>query len=202
MPGESRLASGVVALAGRRVDATGSTEERFPLSQRAIVARELERRLRDPSVTRLVCSAAAGADLLALDVADRLGIAKHIVLPYDPSVFRRTSVIDRPGEWAEIYDRVLCHLSAADRLEVLDERGASTTAFLVVNQVLVERALHAARASGWNRSSMPTAIVVWEGRSRGEDDVTNDFWERATAAGFHLEEILTLPRATDHDATS
>jgi hypothetical protein len=141
----------------------------------------------------LICSAAAGADLLALDVADRLGISKHVILPYEPDVFRGSSVTDRPGEWASIFDRVLRELASEDRLEVLGECGASADAFRAVNQTIVDRALEAASAGGGILSKPPLAIVVWEGYPREADDATDDFRARASAAGLGLIEVPTLP---------
>jgi hypothetical protein len=186
---------GIVAVAGRRIDPDNSAEPRFPLSRCPVVAAELARLLSRGSVTRLICSAAAGADLLALDVAGRLGISKHVVLPYDQDVFRSTSVIDRPGEWASIYDRVLQELGREDRLEVLNEEEGSESAFRAVNQTIVDRAVQRAAGAGEILSTPPVAIVVWEGHPRGADDSTNDFRMRAAAAGFGLVYVPTLPLA-------
>jgi hypothetical protein len=186
--------SGVVALAGRRVDPDDSAEARFPLDRCPAVAAELATLLDQASATRLICSAAAGADLLALDVASRLGISKHVVLPYDPEVFRNTSVTDRPGDWASIFDRVLRDLAPKDRLEILEERRTSANAFRAVNQTIVDHALQAASAGGDILFKAPLAIVVWEGQPRGADDATDDFRVRAAAAGLGLVEILTLAR--------
>jgi hypothetical protein len=195
VPNDSRWTEtgAIVALAGRRIDPEDSREPRFPLNQCPAVAAELARLLGQVSATRLICSAAAGADLVALDVAGRLAISKHVVLPYDPDVFRSTSVTDRPGEWAAIFDRVLRELAPQDRLEVLEEGGASANAFRAVNQTIVDRALQAAIAGGDVLSKPPLAIVVWEGQARGADDATDDFRARATAAGLGLVEVPTLP---------
>ena len=48
----------------------------------------------------LVCSAACGADLIALQAAGRVSLRRRIVLPFEPSRFRDSSVVDRPGDWA------------------------------------------------------------------------------------------------------
>jgi len=145
------------------------------------------------AVARLICSAAAGADLLALDVADRLGIAKHVILPYAQKDFRDSSVTDRPGGWGPLFDRIIQGLTPADQLEVLHESKDSATAFRVVNQTIVERALQVAEQTDNDATAPPTAVIVWEGNARGSDDATADFRGRATKAGFRLIEVSTFP---------
>jgi hypothetical protein len=47
----------------------------------------------------IVCAAACGADLIALDEAGKLGVRRRVVLPNPKARFRANSVVDRPGAW-------------------------------------------------------------------------------------------------------
>ena len=73
----------------------------------------------EKGVRVLVCSAASGADLLALGVASEMGIRRRVLLPFARALFRETSVADRPGDWGERYDRVLNEVRTAARLSHL-----------------------------------------------------------------------------------
>jgi hypothetical protein len=63
----------VIALAGRRIDAPGADPPRFPLERVSAVRRRLADLLVQEQATALVCSAACGADLAALEAAEQLG---------------------------------------------------------------------------------------------------------------------------------
>ena len=64
----------------------------------------------------LVCSVACGADLVALEAAERLGRRRRIVLPFAAERFRMTSVTDRPGDWGPMFDRMIAAADATDAL--------------------------------------------------------------------------------------
>lgn len=97
----------VVVLAGRRTDAATAATKRFPLSNVPFVKQHLHRLFQTEGFTMLICAAACGADLLALEVAGELGISTHIILPFAPELFRLTSVVDRPGDWGPRYDQLI-----------------------------------------------------------------------------------------------
>jgi hypothetical protein len=61
-----------------------------------LVRRRIVDLLAEEHTEALVCSAACGADLIALEEAERLGLRRRIVLPFSPRQFRETSVTDRP----------------------------------------------------------------------------------------------------------
>src|SRR5512141_1497998 len=130
----------VVALAGRRVDAPDANQIRFPLRNAPMV----EERIREcfqKGVRVLVCSAACGSDLLALGVAGELGIRRRIVLPFPRDLFRETSVIDRPGDWGERYDRVLDEVERQRDLVILAQKESDTDAYTRTNLAIVGEAL-------------------------------------------------------------
>src|SRR5262249_41504577 len=97
----------VVAVAGRRLDAVDTDRPRFPVGRIDSVRKMLSEVLRSERVVALVASAACGADLIALEEAERLGIRRRIILPFDCRKFRNTSVIDRGEDWGLIFDQLI-----------------------------------------------------------------------------------------------
>jgi hypothetical protein len=174
----------VAALAGRRVDPVQATRCQFPLQNISRVRSLIERELLSHDVELLVCSAACGADLLALDCAFDLRVSARIILPYDPVRFRETSVVDRPGEWGTLFDRAIENARRIGQLVVLQLHAAEHP-FIAVNQSIIHDALTAARG----RELL--AIAVWEGKSRGAEDITADFVDRARAVGCTPRNIPT-----------
>src|SRR5215475_9263435 len=86
----------IVALAGRRIDAEGSESIRFPMKNVELVKERLRTLFISLKPQVLVCSAACGADLVALQVAGELKIRRSIVLPFAQAAFKSSSVVDRP----------------------------------------------------------------------------------------------------------
>jgi hypothetical protein len=70
----------------------------------------------------LVCSAACGADLIALEAAEQLGVRRRIVLPFAPPPLPQDIcyVIDRPGDWGAVFDHQIATTSASGDLVVID----------------------------------------------------------------------------------
>src|SRR5690242_3473732 len=96
-----------IALAGRRIDPPDGELPRFPLATVPLVLDRLRALFVERGADTLVCSAACGADLVALDVSGALGMRRRVVLPFDAAKFRETSVTDRPGDWGPLYDRIV-----------------------------------------------------------------------------------------------
>ena len=178
--------SAVAALAGRRIDAQDATVPRFPLRNVPLVRARLQRLFAREGVELLVCSAACGADLTALDVACAAGIRCRVVLPFEAERFRETSVVDRPGDWGELFDRLKPRIESASDLVVLSGEADAERAYLRANEVIVEEACRAAR--GRRR----LAVVVWEGRAREGGDATEHFRRLASQAGMEERPISTF----------
>lgn len=173
----------VAALAGRRIDGPSSKFVQFPLTSVPKVTAALRELFEEREFTNLVCSAACGADLVAVESAKLLGMTIDIVLPYSPSKFRKSSVVDRPGNWGPIYDRVIKDSASQDRLHIIasDEEGtydAATEAILKLAQSMAPPP----RVFG---------VVVWEGRPRDKDDATLDFKLRAENSKMKTYEVAT-----------
>jgi hypothetical protein len=179
----------VFALAGRRIDAVSAESPRFPLASLDAVRRRLRATLVERGATALVASAANGADLLALEEAGALGLRRRVILPFERARFRRTSVVDRPGDWGGVFDRVLDEVAdRGDVITIAADTGDDEAAYLAASEALLREAVRLAD----ERHEPAAAIVVWEGRSRGAGDLTEAFRADATARGLAVVEISTL----------
>lgn len=110
-------------------------------------------------------------------------IEQVVLLPSEPESFRRSSVADRPGNWGEIYDNVL----KTARLEIF-KLPEGQEGYLETNQKLLERGQQLANDFGVDAE----ALVIWNGASRGPDDVTAHFLHEAKSRKMKILEISTL----------
>jgi len=188
----------VVALGGRRIDAEPTSTARFPFDQVDRVGMEIADRLRRTRAVALVCSAACGADLIALETAQQMGLPTRIVLPFSATRFRETSVVDRPHPefWGSMFDRATSAARAHGDLIELDAVEADD-AYSMANGVIIREARKLAGVKNQERSLRLIALVVWEGASRGPDDNTNKFVQLAQESGFRIEQVLTLDAAME-----
>jgi len=191
----------VVALGGRRIDAEPTSTPRFPFDQVDRVGMEIADQLRRTQAVALVCSAACGADLIALETAQKMGLPTRIILPFSAARFRETSVVDRPRPkfWGSMFDRVTSAARAHGDLIELDAAEADD-AYSMTNGVIIREAKKLAGIKDHERSIGSLrliALVVWEGASRGPDDNTNTFVQLAQESGFRIEQVLTLDAATE-----
>lgn len=176
----------VVAVAGRRIDAPDAPQ-RFPLYNRDRVHHAIASALIESRAVAVVASAACGTDLLALDAARARGIRRRIVLPFAVDRFRTTSVVDRPGNWGPLFDELVADAKAHEDLVVLDldERD---DAYAKTNEAIVREADALATAA----NAAKRALIVWDGASRGDGDLTDHFKTHAVSRGWTIEEIPTL----------
>jgi hypothetical protein len=175
----------VAALAGRRIDGPDVEPKRFPASSINSVRRQLEKIFEQEKIELLVCAAASGADLLALELALKLNIGFRIVLPFVPSRFRSTSVIDSSLEWGGIFDLVIAKAESTGDLVILDKNLTAEDAYKHATRAILAEANAAAAPE------KALAIIVWEGKSRGPDDFTLQFRDLAIEAGMRERVVLT-----------
>ena len=173
----------VFALAGRRIDSPQAEPARFPLRNLDLVRSRLRALFDRGGGNTLICSAACGADLLALDAAGELNMQRRVILPFDREQFRETSVTDRPGDWGPIYDRVLDEVERAGNL-LVESAPPGEAAYAHAEFRILEEA---ARAGG-----SQAAVVVWDGQERGPGDLTALFAHTARERGIAVIEISTL----------
>src|SRR5262245_43938199 len=178
----------VVALAGRRVDAPKAKTKRFAAVNLICVRERIRAALISRHARLLVCSAACGSDLIALDAAGDLGIRRRIVLPFARERFRTTSVTDRPGDWGPLFDRILDEVEKSGDVVVVADAGDGDQAYSAANRTILEEAASMARQS----ESQVEALVVWNGSARGKDDLTAAFMREADQKGMPVAELSTL----------
>jgi hypothetical protein len=178
----------IIALAGRRIDPSDIDNPAFPLAAVPTVRNRLRELLIKQNATTLVSSAACGADLIAQQTAGELGIRQRIVLPFDPTRFRDTSVTDRPGDWGPVFDAIIAEVQANQALINLQSESDTDEPYLQTNQAILNEATSLATESG----DQAIAVIVWNGLSRGEDDITQLFAESARNRGLQVLEVSTL----------
>lgn len=191
----SKQGMSVIVLAGKRIDAADSETPRFPLEHVDAVKAEIRELFQRVKPQALVCSAANGADLLGLDVARELRIPAYVVLPFDREQFREISVVDRRGEWGPLFDELVDKAEREGRLTVMDSTGDNHDAYLDAVITMLDKAAElSGRAADGQPASSPgtvTAVVVWNGESRGSRDVTLYFMSEAQKRGFASDTIST-----------
>lgn len=173
----------VAALAGRRIDEPNSKLVQFPLTSVPKVAASLRELFNEQKFTHLVCSAACGADLIAIEIATLLGMAVDVVLPYSSSKFRESSVVDRPGNWGPVYDRLINEIESNKNLHIIgdDKDGNYDLATIEILNL----------AQSMAPQEKVFGIVVWEGRPRSTGDATLDFKQRAEGSNLTIYEVKT-----------
>lgn len=178
----------VFALAGRRIDAAGAANATFPVENIGVVRNRLRALFEMHDGKALVSSAACGADLLALEEAGALGMRRRVILPFTAERFRATSVVDRPGDWGPVYDRVIGEVSAHHDLVVFESDLADDEAYAAANHAILDEAAMLSRESG-NRAA---AVLAWDGHSRGDTDLTAAFGRQARLRDMAVFDVTTL----------
>jgi hypothetical protein len=96
-------------------------------------------------------------------------------------------VTDRPGDWGALYDAVVNDAKAQDDLMIIRPKSKKA-AYAEVNHRIIGEALSLAR----QLQHPVTAVRIWEGKPRGDDDITQEFGDYALNAGIPVKEILTI----------
>jgi hypothetical protein len=183
MAGATEGKGPVIVSAGRRVDAPDAQTPRFPAGNVNAVRQKIAAFFTKESPSAVVCSAACGTDLLVLEVAGQARVMREVLLGAEPAVFRKESVTDRPGDWGEMFDKVM----RTAKVEVL-KLPAGQEGYLQTNLDLLDRA----EALAKKYETSVKALVIWNGQSRGSDDVTGHFLEQAKRRGIAVTQISTL----------
>jgi hypothetical protein len=176
-----------VAVAGRLIDPEGARSSRFPVRDRAVAGERMLQALRDYQPSALVCSAAPGADLLALDAAQRLNIRRRIVLPFDAARFRDLWIVTAACEWGTLFDSQIA-TSGLNRDLVDFKRDESHAAHRYTMIYLLDEAR---RLAAHNQESVE-ALIAWDGLSHGPEDLTAAVRQEARARKLPTREILTF----------
>ena len=167
----------VAIFAGHMVDQPGRSPERFPESLVPRVQEEIEAWLDREDVQIGFSSAAYGSDLLFLETLLKRGGEAHVILPFDPRVFRETSVAIGGKTWVDRYQYIL----ERSIVETVSDRPLKfgEVAYDHANQFLHGRAImHAGRLS-----TDLLRLAVWDGQGGDGPGGTNDVvfqWRRFT----------------------
>lgn len=178
----------IASLAGRRIDAADADPMRFPETRENLVAKRIAATLTEGGVTTLVCAAACGADLLALEAAQSDGIPARIVLPFDAAAFRASSVVDRGDGWGDAFDRLIGEASARNGVRILGLRPDDPHVYEKTNEAILDEAL----ALAGNDPAGVVALAVWDGEIPGRADYTKNFADAAKARGIAVQSIPIL----------
>jgi hypothetical protein len=185
----------IVALAGLRIDPQCPETLRFPESSVGPVRNRIRQCLKDAGATALVASGASGSDLLGMDVAGELGIRRCLVLPFEPERFRVGSVVDRPGNWGPLFDRVAAEVAEQGKLIVLGLSPDDTNAaYVAANIAIFEEAGHLA---GEVPDGNVLAVVVSDSRASDCGTFTAAFAREAELRGFRVVHVSTLENTPD-----
>jgi hypothetical protein len=178
----------VIAVAGRRIDGDAANPARFPLANVSAVQQRIEEQLAASGARALVSSAACGADLIALRAAGELRLTRRVVLPFDAARFRDSSVTDRPGDWGPVFDAVIADVRAKNELVTLSNPQAEDAAYAEANARILDEAMWLGAA----QQAEVLAMLVWEGASRGDNDLTAAFGREAGRRGLRVIEVSTV----------
>jgi hypothetical protein len=182
----------VIALAGRRIDPEPADEPRFPFARVPAVRDAIAARFRSERARTLVCSAACGADLVALEVAQERGLRTRIILPFSASEFRKTSVVDRPRAefWGRLFDLAIAKARETNDVVDLGRAADDANAYSAATRAIVAEAKRLAGETV--PPSNPVAMLIWNGAPRGASDNTKEFADLAAGSGFRVIEVQTL----------
>jgi hypothetical protein len=176
-----------VALAGRRIDLPHVIEMRFPFQNVSRVRQRLRGFFSFYKITTLVCSAACGADLLALNIANELNIDRKIILPFAPVVFKMKSVNHCTGDWKTFFENAIETDEGLDLL-IMDSADDDQQAYEKANVAILDTAEKLEQ----QKNEKMIVLIVWDGKRRGTDDVTAHFLNEAKSRKLAIKEINTL----------
>ena len=172
--------------AGNRVDLPGRRTPRFPRTLVPLVQHRVAQVLTDLHPSAVVSAAAAGADLIVLEEALRLGITIHVALPISVELFRRRGCEDVGDDWAVRYDKVLAEAGSLGTVHIEDHRDDEDW-YTHGNKTILDRA--AAVADG----ESIYAFVVRPHSGETSPSATDHFAASAAARGWPVIELSITP---------
>jgi hypothetical protein len=97
-----------------------------------------------------------------------------------------------PGDWGPLFDQLVAKVDHRGDLVVLAATAGHDAAYAAANQAILQKAVAITHnATGLPRPDLVTALVVWDGASRGARDVTAAFRDAAFAMGCRAEDVPT-----------
>lgn len=163
-----------VVHAGNQVDSPDRPEQRFPAENVEWLEARVRRFLAELRPNGVVSAAAAGADLIVLDVAQSLGLHIEVVLPLEIDDFFERSVRPHGDAWTSRFNRVLADHSRA----FVHDLSAHDDWYLRGNEIILDRAVSCADREG------VLAVAVRPPEDPNNLSATDDFVRRATRKGL------------------
>ena len=117
----------VAVVTGHMIDDAQRSEARFPADREGSVVERMQSWIRTEQVRVSFSSAAAGADLLWVEVAQAAGVETHLVLPIAEEEFVACRVRPWGEAWVERFGRAVARAAS---VTVLNEGGSGTDASL------------------------------------------------------------------------
>ena len=181
--------------AGNRIDRPARKVARFPTSQVPLVRARLALLLDTLAPVAVVSAPAAGADLIVLTEAQRLGVPVHILLPIPEEEFVAASVADSGPEWVTMFADVIdaARADPSSSIEALDMRGVPQW-YVAANGVLLDLARRIARRDG---GEPVLALTVRPVGTEHPPSATDDLAARARRAGLAVLTLDPRPGACD-----
>jgi CheY-like chemotaxis protein/tetratricopeptide (TPR) repeat protein len=177
----------VVVFAGHMIDQPGRPCPRFPAQLEKPVSAAIEQRLQKLDAGFGYSSAACGADILFLEamLARRRGAEVHVVLPFPPSEYRKTTVDIIPGaDWGIRFEKVLKQASDV-RMAAEQKLEEGSVPYEYANILL--HGLAGAHAAQLDAELAP--LAVWDGQPGDGPGGTASIVARWRALGLKLEPI-------------
>jgi hypothetical protein len=176
---EAGQATMIVLFAGRR---SGTAE--FPDSNVEFVGEQITQLLGGLRPRRIVGSAAAGADLLALEAAEALGLDAEAVIAGERDVFRAASVSDKGAAWERRYRHQLDRVAT----EEIPERATAEEGYRAVTRRILERGEELA-------DEHEAVVVLAVAKSRETVDHSDELVQHASRPGRLVLRIDPARRA-------
>jgi hypothetical protein len=172
----------VLVFTGHLPDAPDRRTPRLPMTSLPAVQASLHAFIAQHGVAHGFASAAAGGDLLFLELLEARGVPGQVVLPFRREQFVRTSVLGVPGDWGTRFDR---QVALAERRHLLYEisgtpASADEVAFEFGNRVL----LGLARLKARELETDVVGVALWDGEPGGAGGTAHTvaMWQSLAAA--------------------
>ena len=152
-----RVPEVLVVHAGNRIDGPDRARARFPSDRELAVADRLGELLDVLAPEGVVTSAAAGADLLMVEAAEKRHVPVHLVLPFPRARFRAVSVEDQGRRWVSAFEHAVERADRRARSSSSTLNPTSTGSWPATRRCSITRPRWPAPDCSWS-PSVPRAV--------------------------------------------
>jgi hypothetical protein len=173
----------LIVHAGNRIDGNSRAVTRFSAAAVPAVRDRVGLVLSTLQPVRVISNAAAGADLIVLHEAQRLGLPVDVLIPIESGEFVRQSVADQGEEWVATFDAVVHQAEVDPHSDVIvSDTAVSDDWYEAANHRLLQRALSVAAASSPHTPVL--ALTIRPPHTAGDLSMTDHFADLAQRAGL------------------